>query len=99
MSNLSTEEVDALIASSRRLVQDAKEAVARSRQFFAEQNIDPQEALEFVRQHGGDAAVQAIEAKVKAAVQSIEEEAARRQMHTPKARPAGQRARMRSNMV
>jgi hypothetical protein len=99
MSRLTTEEVDELIANGRRLVNEAKEAMAKSKKFFSEHNIDPRDALAFVRQHGGEPAVQAVEAQVKAAIQKIEEDAQRLRVHTPKMRPAGQRPRMRSNMI
>jgi hypothetical protein len=92
-------EIDELIANGERLVREAKDALARSERLFAEHGIKPGEALEYVRRHGGEAAVQEIEAQVKAEIQLIEDEAQRRRMHTPKTRAPGQRPRIRTNMV
>jgi hypothetical protein len=99
MSSLSTEEVNALIANSRRLIDEAKAALTKSRVFFAEHNIDPREAMEFVRRHGGEPAVQAVAMKVKQEIQKIDEELERQRVHAPKVRATGKRARIRSNMI
>lgn len=99
MSRYSTQEIDELIANGRRLVAEAQEAIARSDRFFAEHNIDPAECLEFVRTHGGDAAVQEVQAQVKATIDSIEDELRTQRFHATRKRPTGRRLRLNSNMA
>jgi hypothetical protein len=99
MSNYSTREVEEVIANGRRLVAEAEEALAQTDRFFSEHNIKPEDSLEFVREHGGEAAVQAVQAQVAAALQRIDEAVERQRMHGPKPRQPGRRPRTRNNMV
>jgi uncharacterized membrane-anchored protein len=97
--SLSTEEVNELIANGRRVVQEANEALEKGRRLFAEFNIDPKEVEEFMRNNASDPLVKKVEAQIQAEIQQIQEETQRRRMHTPKARPSGQRPRIRNNMI
>jgi len=97
--SLSTEEVNELIANGRRVVQEANEALERGRRFFAENNIDPKEIEEYMRNNAGNPEVLKAEARIKAEIDRIYEETLRRRLHEPKARPPGQRARIRNNMI
>jgi DNA-binding transcriptional MerR regulator len=97
--SLSTEEVNERIANGRRVVQEADEALERGKRFFAENNIDPKEIEEFMRNNASDPVVQKVEAQIKAEIEQIQEETQRRRMHAPKARTAGQRPRIRNNMI
>jgi precorrin isomerase len=93
------EEIKELVATSERLVKEANEALERGAQVFADLNIKPGEALEYVRRQGGEAAVQKVMALVEEEMERIKQEAERQFLHAPKARPAGQRPRMRTNMI
>lgn len=99
MSSRSTQEIDELIANGRRLVAEAKAAIEKSDRFFAERNIDPSKSLEFVREHAGEAAVQAIQEQVKATIEGIEQDLRARRLHAAKERPAGKRVRVRPNII
>ena len=94
-----TQEIDDIIANSNRLIEEAREVLEQGERFFAEHDIDPREALEYVRAHGGEEALRQIEAQVNDEIRRAEEEAVRQRLHTPKARTAAQRPRIRSNMV
>jgi transcription elongation GreA/GreB family factor len=99
MSNSSTEHIEEVITNGKRLVKEAREVLAQTDRFYAEHNINPAESLEYLRQHAGDKAVEEVKAQVAATIQGIEEDLARDRMHKTKSRPAGQRARVRPNMI
>ena len=93
------EEINEVIENGRRLVEKAREAIARRERYCAERGIDPDAAIEELRRQGGEAAVQAMQAEVQAALKKIEEEVRQERMHKSKARSAGKPARVRPNMV
>ena len=98
MSKFSTEEIEEVIANGRRLVAEAREALANTDRFCAEHNIDPAECMEYLRKHSGEAAVRAVEAEVQALKLEIDEEVERRRLHGTKQRSAGKRPTTR-NMI
>jgi hypothetical protein len=93
------EEIKELVANSQRLVKEANEALERGARVFAELNIKPGEALEYVRRQGGEAAVKKVMALVDEEMQRIKDEAEQRILHAPKMRPSGQRSRIRTDMI
>jgi hypothetical protein len=52
-----------------------------------------------VRKNGGEAAVQQLQAKVQEEIQRIESDVEQRRLHETPVRPAGQRARVRPNLI
>ena len=94
-----TLEVEAMVAEGNRLIGELEALLAAHDRHLAENNIDPQACLEYVRKRGGEAAVKAVQAEAQATLQGIRDRAEARSQHAVKARPAAQRARVRSNLV
>jgi hypothetical protein len=91
MSHQPQHQIDAVVANAKRLVAEAKEALAQTDRFFEEHGIDPRSSLETVRRHGGELAVQQVEAAVQAALREVTETVERDRVHGVKARAPGQR--------
>ncbi|HVZ45029.1 MAG TPA: hypothetical protein VHA82_14560 [Ramlibacter sp.] len=99
MSDRMNQEIDRLIANGNRLIEEAQEALERSKRFYAERGIDPGKIMELVRLQGGEEAVREVEAEVEAVMQQIREEAERRQLHERPQRPPARAPRTARKMV
>jgi hypothetical protein len=99
MKDKAQQEIDDVIANGRRLVKEAREALAMVDRIFAEHNIDPKDSLEEVRRQGGEDAVQALQAQVQAALSRVEDDVERQRLHTQKVRPEGRRPSTRRDMI
>jgi hypothetical protein len=99
MANRSNEEIEALIAEGRRLVQEAKATLAKSERFFAEHNMTAAQSMQYLREQVGEEVVQVVQARVQATMDNIEQDIQRKRLHDPKTRATGQRVRVRKNLI
>lgn len=99
MTFKSPEEIQELIENGNRLVLEAQAVLAKNDRILRQHNIDPTQTMEFVRQRGGEAAVQAVEEQVKQIMRQIEETVEQQRAHAVKPRNPGTRPRPRRNMI
>lgn len=99
MKSDQTRQIEEMITSGRALVRQAQEALDAAHRFFVENGIDPEAAEADLRRIGGQKAVDAVHAEVRARIKAIEEAVWRDQVHAPSAGKPGPRRRLVRSMI
>lgn len=99
MKSDQTRQIEEMITSGRALVRQAQEALDAAQRFFEDNGIDPEAAEADLRRIGGQKAVDAVHAEVKARIQAIEEAVWRDQVHAPSVGKSSPRRRLVRSMV
>jgi hypothetical protein len=99
MSRYTPQEVDEIILTSRRLVEQAEQMLANSHRKLAECGLDPEAYVEQLRRHGGEAAVAAFMDEVERTKRDIEAEVASQRMHAPVGGSASRKAALHRGRI